>query len=270
VAVVLITGCSSGFGMATARQFARRGDRVFASMRNLAKADELREALGSSHVDVLELDVTQDASVRSAVAHVLAEAGRIDILVNNAGVGRYGTVERIPWDWARETFETNFWGAMRLTRAVLPVMREQQSGMIVNVTSVVARLPGMPVSSMYGASKHALSSLSESLALEVAQFGIRVVVIEPGWYKTQALDNALVVDDADSPYALLEAAALAADRASMAAAADPDEVATAIVAAAHNPGPLHVPVGDDADGAIAESAGLTFEEWTEVMASESG
>ncbi len=165
MAVVLITGCSSGFGLVTALEFARRGDLVFASMRNVAKAGPLREAARAEGlaIEVVEIDVTDDGSVRRGVDHVLASAGHVDVLVNNAGISHYGTVRLTPWDWMRETMETNFFGAVRMIRAVLPTMRARRSGNIVNVSSVQGRVPGYPFVSMYGASKHALGALSESL-----------------------------------------------------------------------------------------------------------
>jgi len=263
MAVVLITGCSSGLGMSTALEFARRGDQVFATMRNMGRADALRAAALTAgvSVEVVELDVTDDDSVRHGVAQVLASADQIDVLVNNAGVSHYGTVELMPWEWLRATFETNFFGAVRMIRAVLPSMRERESGTIVNVSSANGRMRGLGFAGMYGASKHALGTLSEALAMEVEPFKIKVVVIEPGAFRSSIVDNASVDLDPTSPYAALAAAEYAAGKAGDSPAEDPGVVAAAIVKAATTAGPLHVLVGDDAELWVAAAESSTFEDW---------
>lgn len=263
MAVVLITGCSGGLGLTTAVEFARRGDQVFASLRDTTRADRLREAarVAGVAVEVVELDVTDDDSVRRAVAQVLAAAGQIDVLVNNAAVAHYGTVELMPWEWMRATFETNFFGALRTIRAVLPSMRERTSGTIVNVSSANGRMRGLGFAGMYGASKHALGTMSEALAMEVEPFNISVVVIEPGAFRSNIVDNAGVQLDPNSPYAALETAEYAAGEAGDSHDEDPAVVAAAIVNAATTPGPLHVLVGDDAELWVAAAESSTFEEW---------
>jgi len=263
MAVVLITGCSSGLGLSTAMEFAGRGDQVFATMRSLRRAGALLDAAATAgvSVEVVELDVTDDDSVRHGVGQVLASAGQIDVLVNNAGVSHYGTVELMPWEWLHATFETNFFGAVRMIRAVLPSMRERASGTIVNVSSANGRMRGLGFAGMYGASKHALGTLSEALAMEVDPFKIKVVVIEPGAFRSAIVDNASVQLDPNSPYAALEAAEYAAGKAGDSPAEDPSVVAAAIVKAATTPGPLHVLVGDDAELWVAAAESSTFEEW---------
>src|SRR5439155_15434038 len=141
--VVIVTGCSTGIGLRTAVAFAGNGDTVVATMRNTAKANGLRKAAADAgvEVEVVALDVTSDASARSAVADVLGRHGRIDVLVNNAGVGLSGPVEDFPEDQARAAMETNFWGPVRLARLVLPAMRAHGSGVIVNMSSMTGRLP---------------------------------------------------------------------------------------------------------------------------------
>jgi NAD(P)-dependent dehydrogenase (short-subunit alcohol dehydrogenase family) len=263
MAVVLITGCSSGLGLSAALEFAGRGDQVFATMRSTRRADALLEAAMTAgvSVEVVELDVTDDDSVRHGVAQVLAAAGQIDVLVNNAGVGHYGTVELMPWEWLRATFETNFFGAVRMIRAVLPSMRERRSGTIVNVSSANGRMRGLGFASMYGASKHALGTMSEALAMEVDPFNINVVVIEPGAFRSSIVENASVDLDPHSPYAALEAAEYAAGKAGDSPDEDPSVIASVIVKAATTPGPLHVLVGDDAELWVAAAESSTFEEW---------
>ena len=193
MAVALITGCSSGFGLLTALHFARKGDTVYASMRNTAKSGQLEEAAQKEQlaIDVLQLDVTDEESVRSAVQQVIDGAGRIDVLVNNAGIGAHGPLEDTDDDEAKETFETNFFGALRVTRAVTPKMREQGAGTIVNVSSLAGRAAA-PYSGIYSASKYALEAASEALYYELHPFGVRVLLIEPGGFETNFQDNGRV------------------------------------------------------------------------------
>ncbi|WP_374468732.1 SDR family oxidoreductase [Phenylobacterium sp.] len=168
---VLITGCSSGFGLDTARHFLDRGWNVVATMRT-PRADVLP---ASDRLRVLALDVTDDDSIGRAVA----EAGPVDVLVNNAGIGWLNALEGTPTSVAREIFETNTLGTMAMTRAVLPQMRERRAGAIVNVTSGVTLKP-LPLLSVYTASKAAVNAFTEVLALELAPFGIRARVVLPG------------------------------------------------------------------------------------------
>ena len=189
MATVLITGCSSGFGKLSALHFARKGDTVFATMRNTAKAGELEQAkqAESLPIEIVQLDVTDDASVEGAVRQVIDAAGGIDVLVNNAGLGHHGPVEETDDDEVKEIFETNFFGALRVTRAVTPKMREQKSGTIVNVSSLAGRVVA-PYGGIYSASKYALEAASEALYYELHPFGIRVLLIEPGGFET-AIEN---------------------------------------------------------------------------------
>ena len=193
MSIVLITGCSSGFGKLAALEFARRGDTVFASMRDTAKSGPLLEeakAAGVS-VEVVPLDVTARASVESAVSDVVRRAGRLDVLVNNAGVGTHGPVEEFDDDEVQKIFDTNVLGIIRVTRAALPSMRAQRSGTIVNVTSIAGRVTG-PYGGVYAASKHAVEALSDALYYELHPFGIRVVVIEPGGFETEIQSKSLL------------------------------------------------------------------------------
>ena len=253
MSVVLITGCSTGIGLRTAIAFAGNGDTVVATMRNPAKADGLRKAAADAgvEVDVVALDVTNDASARSAVADVLGRHGRIDVLVNNAGVGLSGPVEDFPEDQARAAMETNFWGPVRMARLVLPGMRAQGSGVIVNVSSITGRLPAFPCYAFYAAGKHAVGALSESLAAEVAPFGIRVVCVEPGYYDTalsDTVDTLVEQIDPSSPYADVNRFMLDFSKNALVNGGDPTDVADAVVAAvADAASPVHVHVGADAD-----------------------
>jgi len=183
--VVLVTGASSGIGRATAQRFSARGARVFGTDPHDAAA------AANDAVRGLVLDVRHDASVADAVAVVLREAGRIDVLVNNAGLAVVGPLEEISLEQAGAQFDVNLFGAMRMINAVLPVMRRQGAGRIINMGSL-AGLMAVPYLGIYSASKHALEGYSEALAGEVREFGIRVALIEPGFIRT-ALDSSAVV-----------------------------------------------------------------------------
>jgi NAD(P)-dependent dehydrogenase (short-subunit alcohol dehydrogenase family) len=190
VAVAVITGCSSGFGKLTALEFARRGNRVFATMRNTAKDGPLQAeaAAAGVSVEVLQLDVNERPSVEKAVAEVIRRAGRIDVLVNNAGISRQGPVEDFDDDEIAAIFETNVFGVIRVTRAVLPHMRAQKRGTIVTVGSLSGKVAA-PYGGIYAASKHALEALSDALYYEVHAFGIRVVLVDPGGFETEISNN---------------------------------------------------------------------------------
>jgi NAD(P)-dependent dehydrogenase (short-subunit alcohol dehydrogenase family) len=176
---VLITGCSSGIGHAAAVSLHGAGLRVYATAR---RVDTLAD-LASRGIAVLALDVTSEASMSEAVAAVEAEAGAVGTLINNAGYGLYGPVEQVPMAEVRRQFETNFFGLVRLTQLVLPGMRHRGGGRILNVSSMGGRAT-LPGGAFYHASKYAVEAFSDALRMEVAQFGIEVVLIEPGPVKT--------------------------------------------------------------------------------------
>ena len=205
---VLITGSSSGIGRALAERFAGRGWRVFASMRNPERGADLRARAGDRgwRLTTPVLDVTSDDSVAAAVADVLRETGgRLDVLVNNAGYYQFGALEETTPDEMRAQFETNVVGVQRVTRAVLPAMRARRSGTVVTLGSVSGRV-AVPMVAPYHASKWALEGMIEALRLELIPFGIRVVLIEPGPYRTMLHDNERLAaggGGADSPYAEL-------------------------------------------------------------------
>ncbi|WP_323099127.1 oxidoreductase [Intrasporangium sp. YIM S08009] len=178
--VALVTGGSSGIGEATARELVAAGMTVYAAARRVERMQPLTE-IG---VHALAMDVTDDASMQAGVDRILAEQGRLDVLVNNAGYGSYGALEDVPMDEARAQMEVNVFGAVRLTQLVLPQMRAQHSGTIVNVTSMGGKIT-TPLGGWYHATKYALEAISDCLRMEVAPFGIDVVVIEPGGVHTE-------------------------------------------------------------------------------------
>jgi NADP-dependent 3-hydroxy acid dehydrogenase YdfG len=178
--VALVTGASSGIGEATAIELADAGFTVYAAARRVERMTHLAE----QGIHAIAMDVTDDSSMLAAVERILAEQGRLDVLVNNAGYGSYGALEDVPMDEARAQMEVNVFGAARLTQLVLPAMRARRSGTIVNVTSMGGKIT-TPLGSWYHATKFALEAISDCLRLEVAPFGIDVVVIEPGGVKSE-------------------------------------------------------------------------------------
>ena len=187
--VVLISGVSSGIGLAVARAFAARGFEVFGTSRNPHRTEPI------PGVELVQLDVTDTASVTQAVSMIVQRAGRIDILVNNAGFGVIGAAEESSVAQAQQLFDTNLFGLVRVTREVLPYLRAQGSGRIINISSVLGFLPA-PYGALYAASKHAVEGYSESLDHETREFGVRVSVVEPAYTSTSFDANAA---DADSP-----------------------------------------------------------------------
>ncbi|WP_342235622.1 oxidoreductase [Inquilinus sp. OTU3971] len=184
--VALVTGASSGIGHATAKALQNAGYRVFGTSRRAAPAR-------SDGVTMLTCDVTDDASVAKLVERVLAEAGRIDLLVNNAGIGLLGGAEESSIAQTQALFDVNVFGVLRVTSAVLPAMRRQRMGRIVNLSSVLGLIPA-PYSALYASTKHAIEGYSESLDHELRTFGIRVVLVEPAYTRT-AFDENLVKPD---------------------------------------------------------------------------
>ena len=263
--IIVITGCSTGIGLVAARHLASRGDRVYATARRPDRSPGLQEALAAEpNLRTLPLDVTDDGSVASAIETILAREGHIDALVNNAGIGTFGTIEFAPEAELRATFETNFWGVIRVTRAVLPSMRARRSGVIVNISSVAGRLAG-PSMGVYPASKHALEATSEALAREVYSLGIRVAIVEPGFVVTPILDKALdtLRLDAASPYADVERRVHMMFTNAKQVGSDPQAIAEVIEEAiASNASKLRYPAGADAAcHDVGTRARISDEDW---------
>ncbi len=186
---IIITGSSNGFGLKTAKDFADKGNKVYATMRNPngknanAKADLESH---STNIKVVDMDVTDEASVKEAMATILAEAGSVDVLINNAGIMYLGIIEAFSVEQAKFQMETNYFGAIRVMQAVLPSMRKAGSGLIINTSSVVGRM-SPPFFGTYNATKHALEGYSQALRYEVSPFGVDVVMVEPGPFGTGLL-----------------------------------------------------------------------------------
>jgi NAD(P)-dependent dehydrogenase (short-subunit alcohol dehydrogenase family) len=206
--VVLVTGASSGMGKETALSLAREGHIVYGAARRVDRMNDLVESGGHA----VELDVSNGAQVREVVGRILKEAGRIDVLVNNAGFAVYGAVEETSLEDARRQFDVNLFGVAAVTKAVLPAMRAQKSGRIINVTSMGGRLY-TPLGAWYHASKHALEGWSDCLRIETKQFGIDVVIVEPGIIATEfgaVMTEPMVERSGKGPYAAMTKAVAAA------------------------------------------------------------
>jgi NAD(P)-dependent dehydrogenase (short-subunit alcohol dehydrogenase family) len=202
--VALVTGSSSGIGYETAIMLAKAGIHTYASMRNLKISKAITEMASTDNLplQVVQLDVNDDRSVTDAMDKIVTEKERIDTLVNNAGYGLFGSLEDVSIEEIKAQFETNFFGVVRVTQEVIPVMRKQKSGTIVNVSSVEGRI-GLPVLSAYHSTKFALEGLSESMAYELDPFGIRVIIIEPGVIRTNIMNSSAPAKkalDPKSPY----------------------------------------------------------------------
>lgn len=258
---VLITGANRGIGLATALSLGRAGHQVFATMRNPDGAVELRSAAEEESLPITlsSLDVNSDASVRATVGALLEKHGHIDVLVNNAGIERHGSVEEVDLEEFRAVMETNYFGAVRCMKAVLPGMRARGSGCIVNVTSVAGRLAASPLGP-YAASKFALEAISEALAQEVSSLGIRVAIVEPGIIDTDmARSITLEADASVYPHTRRNAGLYVA---SLETPTGPELVGDTIRAIIDGDSmQLRYLVGPDAEPFLAWRASMSDEEW---------
>ena len=259
---VLITGTSRGIGLETALKFGREGYKVFATMRNPDKASSFEQQIKNESLDIIihKMDVDSDASVKQCMDDIIQECGSVDILVNNAGIERHGSIEEMPIDDFQAIMNTNYLGVLRCTKALLPQMRENKSGCIINVASVSGHISSSPLGA-YAASKFALEAISEALAQEVKPFNIKVAIIEPGIINTDmAID--ISVDDASMyPHSKRLAGLFAA---SLKTPTPPSLVADKIFEVAEsNNEKLRHPVGPDAEPFIAWRASMSDEQWVD-------
>ena len=248
--VAIVTGTSSGIGFETSLALAREGYFTYATMRDTTKSDKIKEIAQKENlkISILELDVDDEKSVKSAIAQILNQKQRIDVLVNNAGWGLWGCVEDVSIDEFKEQFETNFFSIIRLIQEVAPAMRKQGSGTIVNVSSVVGRI-GFPASPAYISSKFALEGLSESLRFEFAPFGVDVIIIEPGVIKTNFMKNMKMAkkSELDTVYKDITTKVVSGVKMMAEMGTPPKEVANTIVKAIKDKKPLpRYIVGNDA------------------------
>ena len=268
--VALVTGSSSGIGYETSLMLARNQFATYASMRNLKKGDELLKIATNERIPlkVIQLDVDDDKSVSNAVDTIVKENGRIDVLVNNAGFDLFGSLEELTIEEIKGQFETNFFGAARVSKSVIPTMRKQGSGIIINVSSIGGRIGLVPFNTMYHASKFALEGFTESLRHELTEFNIDVILIEPGVIRSNFVENirtAKNYDPNNSPYAKTIQKVFEGFEPMVANASDPKGVAQVILDAANSSSPnIRYTVGKDAESILKARAELSdreLEKW---------
>jgi len=271
--VALITGSSSGFGLLTTVELAKRGYKVVATMRDTTRRGRLDEAVNAAglkdSVDVRRMDVTDQGTLFATIEQIIKYHQRIDVLVNNAGFAMAGFAEDMRYAEIRQQFETNFFGAVAVTKAVLPTMRAQKSGHIIMVSSI-AGLVAQPVVSSYAASKFALEGWSEALRIETRSLGIRVVLVEPGAFATDIWDRNAKIGafamDAKSPNHERGARFTEYVKTKV-AKADPSIVSKLIADIAENPNPkLRYVVGRDAKAALLMKRLLPWKTWEKMVA----
>jgi len=270
--VAVVTGSSGGIGLATSLALSRNGYLTYATMRNLAKRDSIQSIAEKQYLPIrtVQLDVTDENSVKNAIQSILSESGRIDLLVNNAGYGLTGAFEDIGIDEIKALYETNLFGVIRVTQAVLPTMRKQGSGRIINISSGAGRI-GYPGGSAYVSSKFALEGLSESMAFEVEQFGIRTVLVEPGFIRTNFAENMAIAkkaQDPNSPYSqmMMQMMSSSYRRRMIENASDADLVASVIVEAATAKEPnLRYLAGKDVQQMVAAKKSMSDEEFQKMI-----
>jgi len=263
--VTLITGATSGMGKAMALLLAGKGYDVYAGARKTADGEALvAEAKGRGiSLKAVQLDVTDDGSVRAAVSRVAKESGRLDNLVNNAGFGLLGTVEEATDAEILRQFDVNVFGVGRLCRAVLPLMRAQRSGVIVNISAWLGRM-GFPLLAYYNASKYAVEAITDSLRYEAGPFGIRVHSVMPGLFGTRFVSKGLVANPATvspaSPYAALASKLIPVVAKKINEGPDPVAVAEAVLRVIEDAGaPIRTPVGVEAETFVPMAKQLTDE-----------
>ena len=267
--VAVVTGSSSGIGYETALTLARNGFLTYATMRNLNKSENIKLVATKENLPIRinQLDVTDDVSVKNTVQAILSETGRIDVLVNNAGYGLNGAFEDLAMDEIKAQYETNVFGLIRTTQSVLPIMRRQKSGIIVNISSGAGRF-GFPGSSAYISTKFAVEGLSESMSYELEPFGIKVVLVEPGVIRTNFVTVvAKKSQDPNSPYSqIMQKTATAFENMMANASSSPDIVAKVVLNAVTNENPnLRYLAGKDVETWLDNKRNMSDEEFYKMM-----
>jgi len=268
--VAIVTGCSSGIGHEISLILARNGFTTYATMRNLQKGSDLKSIAEDEKLPLhfAQLDVTDENSVKKAIQTIHDEAGRIDILVNNAGYGLTGAFEDLSLDEIKTQYETNVFGLIRTTQSVLPIMRKQRSGLIVNISSGAGRF-GFPTGSAYVSTKFAVEGLTESMSYELEPFGIKVILIEPGVIKTNFFNSSVLAkksQDPNSPYATLMKGMEDSVDKMMENASTPQYVAEVVLDAITNENPkLRYLAGKDVEQLVEGKSKRTDEEFVNMM-----
>jgi NAD(P)-dependent dehydrogenase (short-subunit alcohol dehydrogenase family) len=268
--VAVVTGSSTGIGYETSLILARNGFLTYATMRNLNKSQNIKSVTTKENLSIRikQLDVTDDASVKNAIQSISSEAGQIDVLVNNAGYGLNGAFEDLAMDEIKAQYETNVFGLIRTTQAVLPIMRGQKSGTIVNISSGAGRF-GFPTGSAYVSTKFAVEGLSESVSYELEPFGIKVVIVEPGVIRTNFGDGLIIAkksQDANSPYSQMMQRSAAGFEKMMKNASSPDVVAKVVLNAIRDKNPsLRYLAGSDVETWLGGKRKVADEEFYKMM-----
>jgi NAD(P)-dependent dehydrogenase (short-subunit alcohol dehydrogenase family) len=268
--VAVVTGSSSGIGLQTSLMLARNGFITYATMRTPERGEVIKTALEKENlpIKIMQLDVTDDDSVKSAIGTINSDAGRIDVLVNNAGYALGGALEDLSMEEIKAQYETNLLGLIRVTQSVLPIMRRQKSGIVVNLSSATGVF-GIPGASAYTSTKFAVEGLSESIGYELEPFGIRVILIEPGFIQTN-FANAMVLakkaQDPASPYSEMMQKIAANSGEAIKSGSSADLVAKVILDAVTNPNPnLRYLVGKDAKDWVASKKSMNETEFFNVI-----
>jgi NAD(P)-dependent dehydrogenase (short-subunit alcohol dehydrogenase family) len=268
--VAVVTGSSTGIGYETSLLLARNQFATYATMRNLNRSNEVQDIVSKEKIplSVIQLDVNDDMSVHDAIDSILKESGRIDILVNNAGYDLFGSLEELSIEEIKQQFETNFFGVIRTTKAVIPTMRKQNSGTIVNMSSIGGRIGLFPFETAYHASKFALEGFTESLRQELGEFNINIILIEPGFISSNFMENiktAKGFDSNNSPYAKTVQKVYQGFEPMIASSSHPKEVAQVILSAVNSSNPnVRYSVGRDAESVLnarAELSDKELEQW---------
>ena len=270
--VAIVTGSSTGIGYETSLTLARDGFITYATMRNLNKAENIKSIATKENlpIRIKQLDVTDDVSVKNAVEAISSETGeRIDVLVNNAGYGLNGAFEDLAMDEIKAQYETNVFGLIRVTQAVLPIMRRQKSGTIVNISSGAGRF-GFPNGSAYVSTKFAVEGLSESISYELEPFGIKVIIIEPGVIRTN-FGSGLVIakksQDPNSHYSQMMKKIASSFEQLMKNSSSPDLVANVVLKAVKDENPnLRYLAGNDVEQWLGAKRTMSDEEFYKMMA----
>ena len=269
--VAVVTGTSSGIGYETSLTLARNGFLTYATMRNLSKSKNINSLVEKEKLPlkIVQLDVTDDGSVKNAMQSIIAEASRIDVLVNNAGYSLSGAFEDVTIEELKAQYETNLFGVTRVIQAALPIMRKQKSGIIINISSGVVTIGGFPGGSAYVSTKFAIEGLSKSMAYELEPFGIKVVLVEPGVIRTNLGSNIVAAkksQDPNSPYSQIMQKMAASFEPLLENGSSADVVAKVVLSAAtsENPSPKYL-AGKDIETWMEAKRGMSDEEFHNMM-----
>ncbi len=270
--VAVVTGSSSGIGFETALMLARNGFQTYATMRNIAKSENIKLIASKENlpIHIEQLDVTDNKSVKNAIQAIVSKTNRIDVLVNNAGYALTGAFEDLAIEEIKAQYETNLFGLIRTTQAVLPIMRKQKSGTIVNISSGAGRF-GYPGGSAYVSTKFAVEGLSESMAYELEPFGIKVILVEPGVIRTNVCKNIVIAknsQNSNSPYSqIMQKMATSFEQMLNNASSSPDLVAKIVLQAvtSENPGLSRYLAGSDVERWIEAKRNMSDDEFYKMI-----